>query len=66
MVPKEPVLGMHHVADREPGKLHARLGLAVRGGGTQSVADGIDAHDVVLGGVERFSRTNQEIDPVVP
>ena len=62
---QQPVLRGHHVADEEARELHARLLLAVRGRGSQAVADGVGGDDEVLRGIERLAGADEEVQAMV-
>jgi hypothetical protein len=58
-------LGLDHVADREFRELHARLRLGIARRCGQTVPDRVGADDEIFVGVERLSRADHEIDPVM-
>ena len=62
---QQPVLALHHVANREARKAHARLLRAVGRRGREPVGDRIGGNNEIACRIERLARPDQEIEPVV-
>src|SRR5215467_4888716 len=52
----QAMFGLDHVANGELGEFHERLGLAVRGRGSDAVADGVYQDDEIARAIYPFTR----------